>query len=570
MTLRCVIFTIDINMLEKIIKKNIKITALSLIAIVISSCAITDNKSDIEYKPSVFSFENEEQGLYTVIGDHPYPAFLNEAELQAKLDEHEYGPETLDKTTSDVWDRIRDNFQLKEREHPRITTQFNWYKNHPEYINRVASRAIPYMHFIVETLEAQGIPGELALLPIVESAFKPFAYSHGRASGIWQFIPSTGRLYGLKQNWWYDGRRDIYASTNASLRLLKNLADHFKGDWMLALAAYNSGQGTVQRAIRRNKKRGRPTDFFSLKLPPETKAYVPKLLALKRLILNPEQYNLTLLPIKDEAYFKKIDISSQIDLALAAEMANITIEELYNLNPGFNRWATDPKGPHYLLIPVEKSDDFEFTLADLPLNERIKWKRHKIRKGETIGSIARKYHISAAIIKRTNNMRSNRIRQGHNLLIPTASKTLSSYKLSSNERVKVNQNIKRKGKKIKYTIRRGDTWWGIATRYGVGTRQLAKWNSLAPRDKLQPGQKIVVWARKIKPIAGYQPITSPPNRTQRIGYRVRRGDSLSRISKKFRVSIKQIRRWNRRLSRSKYLQPGQRITLYIDVTKQSS
>ncbi len=559
-------------MLDKIIKIKIKIniTVVFFFAFLSSSCAITDTMLSSNSNSTVYSFDGVTQGLYSVVGDQTYPAFLNEADLQAKLDEHEFGPFRVNTNPSNIWDRIRDNFKIEDIDHKRIDTQFKWFKNHPDYINRVAARATPYMHFIVESLEAQGIPGELALLPIVESAFKPFAYSHGRASGIWQFIPSTGRLYGLKQNWWYDGRRDIYASTNASLRLLKNLATHFNGDWMLALAAYNSGQGTVQRAIRKNKKRGRPTDFFSLKLPPETKAYVPKLLALKKLILNPELYNLTLLPIIDEPYFKKIDISSQIDLALAAEMAGITIEELYNLNPGFNRWATAPKGPHYLLIPTDKSDDFEFTLADLPLNERVKWKRHRIRKGETIGSIARKYHVSTSLIKKTNNLRGNRIREGHNLLIPTASKRLSSYKLSSNQRTKKNQNIKRKGKKILYTIQRGDTWWGLATRHGVGTRQLAKWNGLAPRDKLKPGQKIVIWARKTTNISNYRPVTRPPNHTQRIGYRVRRGDSLSRISKKFRVSIKQIRRWNRRLSRSKYLQPGQRITLYVDVTRQSS
>jgi len=557
-------------MLDKLIKNNINKTLFIAVALFSTSCALNDSKPVSENENNIYSFNELPPGLFSVVGDHPYPAYLNEADLQAKLDVHEFGPVLIENITPNVWDRIRNNFQFDNIEHPRINMQFKWFKNHPEYINRVAARATPYMHFIVESLEAQGIPGELALLPIVESAFKPFAYSHGRASGIWQFIPSTGRLYGLKQNWWYDGRRDIYASTNASLRYLKNLAKYFKGDWMLALAAYNSGQGTVKRAIRRNKKRGLPTDFFSLKLPPETKAYVPKLLALKRLILNPELYNLTLLPIRDEPYFKKIDISSQIDLALAAEMAGISIEELYNLNPGFNRWATAPKGPHYLLIPKDKSDDFEFTLADLPYNERIKWKRHKIRKGETIGSIARKYHISSAIIKRSNNMRSNRIREGHNLLIPTASKRLNTYKLSSNQRIKQKQNIKRKGRKINYTIQRGDTWWGLANRHGVGTRQLAKWNGLAPRDKLQPGQKIVIWARKTSTVANYRPIISPPNRTQRIGYRVRRGDSLSRISKKFRVSIKQIRRWNRKLSRSKYLQPGQRITLYVDITRQSS
>jgi len=255
------------------------------VTLLVSSCALNDSKPITSNDTKIYSFDESPPGLFRVMGDQPYPAFLNEADLQAKLDLNKFGPTLTENITADLWDRIRNNFQFGSIEHRRVKTQFKWFKEHPEYINRVAARATPYMYFIVESLEAQGIPGELALLPIVESAFKPFAYSHGRASGIWQFIPATGRLYGLKQNWWYDGRRDIYASTNASLRLLKNLAKYFKGDWMLALAAYNSGQGTVQRAIRRNKRRGLPTDFFSLKLPTETKAYVPKLLALKFVLI---------------------------------------------------------------------------------------------------------------------------------------------------------------------------------------------------------------------------------------------------------------------------------------------
>lgn len=184
-------------------------------------------------------------------------------------------------TQLDTWERIRNGFDLPNVQHKRIEQELNWFKRHPEYINRVVERARPYLHYIIETVEAAGIPSELALLPIVESAFQPFAYSHGRAAGIWQFIPATGKRYGLKQNWWYDGRRDVYASTKAAVRLLKNLNKNFKGDWMHALAAYNTGDGRVKRSIRRNKRKGKSTDFFSLRLPKETRAYVPKLLALK-------------------------------------------------------------------------------------------------------------------------------------------------------------------------------------------------------------------------------------------------------------------------------------------------
>lgn len=474
----------------------------------------------------------------------------------------------------DLWDRIRDGFALEEREHKRIDQQLKWFAAHQEYLDRVAERARPYMHHIVETLEANDVPLEIALLPIVESAFKPFAYSHGRASGIWQFIPSTGKRYGLKQNWWYDGRRDVYASTDAAIRLLKALHKEFNGDWMLALAAYNSGSGNVRRAIRYNKKRGRSTDFFNLRLPKETKYYVPKLLALKRLIATPEKYNVTLATLEDEPYIAKVDVGSQIDLALAAELAEIELDTLYRLNPGFNRWATSPRGPHHLLVPLAKADIFKNNLANYPPEKRIRWTRHKIRKGETISTIATKYNVSTNTIKRINRLRSTRLRTGRSLTIPVASKKLSTYTLSANQRKRQQQNVPRKGTKVTHIVQAGDTLWDLAMQHRVGVRSLAKWNSMAPRDTLSVGQKIVIWSRNTgaRSDVDTSHINAPPRRrvTQRIGYRVRRGDSLARIARKFRVSVNQLLRWNRKVKKTKYLQPGQRIVLYVDVTRTSS
>ena len=240
-------------------------------------------------------------------------------------------------TTHSIWPRVRSGFQLpSDIQHETLETELKWFAKHPEYIQRVLQRADPFLYYIME---------ELVLLPIVESAYQPFAYSHGRAAGLWQFIPSTGRVYGLKQNWWYDGRRDIFASTQAALNYLENMHKMFKGDWMLALAAYNSGSGTVQRAIKRNKKLKRPTDFWHLKLPKETSAYVPKLLALKEIIENPEKYDISLRCIQNAPGFKQVKTKAQLDLALAAELADIDLETLYNYNPAFNRWATDPDGP---------------------------------------------------------------------------------------------------------------------------------------------------------------------------------------------------------------------------------
>ncbi len=255
---------------------------------------------------------------------------------------------------TDLWQRIRDGYGIPESKplHTATQKQLNWFIKHPDYIDRVVERARPYLHYIVDQLEQRNMPMEIALLPVVESGFQPFAYSHGRAAGIWQFIPGTGRLYGLKQNWWYDGRRDVIASTGAALDYLEKLYGDF-GDWQLALAAYNSGEGTVGRAIKRNKKAGKATDFWSLDLPRETSAYVPKLIAVAELVKRPAHYNITLSPIDDSPFLAVVDVGSQIDLALAAQLAEISTDEMYQLNPGFNQWATTPDGPHRLVVPLE-------------------------------------------------------------------------------------------------------------------------------------------------------------------------------------------------------------------------
>ena len=263
---------------------------LAILSAILTGCASTTITS--------------QQG-YTVIGDAAFPAQLYHTNSERYLDNHTEIPQPVER---DLWNRIRAGFQLEDMDHPRIQRELNWYARHPEYMERVAERAQPYLHFIVEEFEKANIPSEIILLPIVESAFQPFAYSHGRAAGIWQFIPGTGRRFGLEQNWWYDGRRDVYASTMAAIKYLTSLNKQFDGDWMLALAAYNSGSGTVKRAIRRNKRQGKPTDFFSLHLPKETRAYAPKLMALKKLIANPEKYDMTIPSIPDEPYLARVKL----------------------------------------------------------------------------------------------------------------------------------------------------------------------------------------------------------------------------------------------------------------------
>ncbi|TNF38183.1 MAG: LysM peptidoglycan-binding domain-containing protein [Gammaproteobacteria bacterium] len=501
---------------------------------------------------------------------------LIEESLQASAEESialqnalfSINPEDYVDERVNIWDRVRSGFQLKDdSDNPRLMSELKWYSQHDAYLDRVVERAEPFLYYIMNEVESRGLPTELALLPIVESAFQPFAYSHGRAAGIWQFIPSTGKLYGLKQNWWYDGRRDVYASTQAALNYLENLHREFKGDWLHALAAYNSGSGTVQRAIRKNRNRNKPTDFWSLDLPKETQAYVPKLLALKRLVDTPHEYDISLRCVEDIPYFERIDVGSQIDLAMAAEMADLDLETLYELNPGFNRWATDPYGPHSLLIPVDNAEMFKEALAELPADERIKWKRHKIAQGETLSHIADRYSVSVSNVKQLNNLHSNNIRVGDYLVIPVASRKLSDYNLTAYQRKRTLQSIQRKGTQVVHYVQSGETFWEISRKYKVNHRELARWNGMAPGDPLKIGQKLVVWTRKA--VSSSSPIASVTGKAiQAISYRVRNGDSLYGIAQRFRVAVNDLKRWN--VLEGKYLQPGQMLKLYVDITNQTS
>ncbi len=467
----------------------------------------------------------------------------------------------------DLWDRLREGFHLQGHSHPGIRSYLNWYARNQAYLDRVAERARPFLYDIVQEVERRGMPGEIALLPVVESAFQPFAYSAGRAAGIWQFIPATGRHYGLKQNWWYDGRRDVRAATRAALDYLQHLNTLFDGDWLLALAAYNSGEGRVQRAIRANRKKGKATDFWSLDLPKETRGYVPKLLAISTLIEAPELYGVRLISIPNRTQLANVNIGSQIDLALAAELADLSIEEIYRLNPAYNRWATAPDGPHHLLLPIDKAEAFRDNLAELGARGRVRWERHRIKPGENLGSIARRYQTSVALLQEVNQVRGQWIRAGDTLMIPVATKNLSHY-LSEDRRKQTIQNTQRRGNKVKYTVRSGDTWWDLSRKHGVTTNKLARWNGMSPRDPLFPGQRLVIWSNSTKVTKTNFTAALDGARHQKIHYRVRKGDSLARIAQKFNVTVSKLRRWNT-LPKNKYLQPGQRLTLYVDITRQS-
>ena len=464
----------------------------------------------------------------------------------------------------DLLARLRSGFTIETSMNSHIQAHLDRFVRHPEYLDLVFNRAQRYMPYIVDELEKRSLPFELALLPIVESAYDPFAYSHGRAAGLWQIIPGTATRFGIRQNWWYDGRRDVVDSTDGALSYLEYLHDLMDGDWLLAIASYNSGEGNVLRAAKRNRSRSRPTDFWNLKLPKETSSYIPKLLALVELVRDPGAFGVDLPELIDTPQFAQTDVGGQLDLALAAELAGVDVDTLYAFNAGFNHWATDPEGPHRLVLPVDVSEGFNEALAALPPDERVRWQRHKVRSGETLSEIAEQYRTTMAAIRGANGIRGNTIRAGKYLTVPVASKPLQDYSQSADARLAKTQNRERAGNRVEHRVSSGESFWSIGRRYGVGMRQLAAWNGMAPRDTLSIGQKLVVWTGDATPKAA----PAANGTTRKLRYIVRSGDSLYLIANRFRITISDLVRWNS-IDKDKVLRPGQTLTMYVDVTRQS-
>ncbi len=457
---------------------------------------------------------------------------------------------------ADVWQRIAMQFSIPVPKHSKINYYRNWYLTHPGHLESVAQRAQPFLYLIVDKIEQRGLPLELALLPVVESSFDPFAYSHGSAAGLWQFVPGTGKMYGLKQNYWYDGRRDVAAATDAALDYLTYLGNRFDGNWNHAIAAYNSGGGRVSRAISKNIRLNKPTDFFSLDLPVETSSYVPKLLALADIISHQEEYGIVIPAIPNYPVLTEVDPQEQLDLAIAAKYAGISVKELQSYNPAFNRWATDPDGPYTLLIPTEKAGQFELA-AQENRGKGLKLIRYKVKSGDAISLLAKKYKTTADTIRQANGLSGNTIRAGQYLMIPTSTKDGNIYALSAPNRLAKTQAISRGQYKLTHIVNQGDSLWSIAQQHKVSHQSLAKWNGMGPRDTLRVGQKLVIWKKGRNGAI-----------IRTVNYQVRSGDSISAIASRFKVSSADIIRWNN-LGSDKYIQPGQKLTLYVDVTKVS-
>ena len=541
-----------------------------VLAVGLSGCQITDEQTlESSTNDQALASCNELHTTEEAISDceiardgvievvHPNDALLDEA--QEIVDTQNIETQAV---ITDVWQRVSDGLRFHIPDDKRVESQRNWYLKHPEYMKRVVTRAQPFLYYIVDEIEKRDMPMELVLLPIVESAFDPFAYSHGRAAGMWQFIPGTGKRFGMEQTWWYDGRRDVVASTQGALDYLTYLANMFDGNWLHALAAYNSGEGRVSKAIRANKKAGKPTDFWNLRLPRETRAYVPKLLALADILKNRDTYAYAWPEVENVAVIDIVDIGSQVDLAFAADLAGMSLKELHALNPGFNRWATSPEGPHRLVLPLDKASTFADALAKIDRNDRLNWVRYTVKSGDSLSEIASKYHTTVNVVKQVNELKSNTIRVGQAIMVPVALKALDAYSLSQGERLAATQNTKRSAHKITHTVKSGDTLWDIARKYKVSTKKLASWNGMAPNDMLKLGKTLVVWQDA--------PASNNSDAIiKQLTYTVRNGDSLSRIASKFNVRINDISKWNN-INSKRYLQPGQKLKLFVDVTRLDS
>lgn len=556
---------------KRLLKKNRKYPTINqllaplglLTALVLSGCgsAPRDSASTSPQPqtppPSIAKTEPAQRGasrggLSTILGSTEQPA-------QPSSDKTPYASDS-----GTVWERLRSGYKLDWRQqHASIEQELKWYRSNPAYLYRASERASRYLHYVVAEVQQRNLPTELALLPIVESAYDPFAYSRSGAAGIWQFVPATGQVFGLKQNWWYDGRKDVVASTQAALNYLQYLHNKFGGDWLLAVAAYNFGEGSIQRAVEANRKLGKPVDFWSLQLRDETRTYVPKLLALARIVNAPHNYGINLYAIPNEAYFAAVETRGQIDLAKAASLARVDIDEVYRLNPGFHHWATDPQGPQRLLLPVAAVDRFTRELAALPAAERVNWNRYQVQKGDTLAGIGRRFNSDVAAIRSANQLRGDTLKPGQSLLVPEGGQKLAGG----------DQRQTMGSRQVLHTVQSGENILRISQRYGVTIGDVRRWNGLNTDSPVKLGQKLSIWtdsktaAAATAPNAATAPIaqagamSNTHNGPQKVGYTVRSGDSLHAIASKFNLQVGDILRWNN--VNPSLLQPGQQLTLYL-------
>ena len=443
----------------------------------------------------------------------------------------DYVPHEWPEPARDLWSAIRHDFSLApnaKRRSVRAWTQF--YATHTDHLDASLARAQPFLWHVVQQIEARDMPGEIALLPIVESGYNPAAKSYAGASGMWQFMPGTADHMRLTRDWWYDGRNDPLASTDAALNYLQALNDRYNGDWFLALAAYNAGPGRVDRAIERADREGISTAYWNLELPEETQEYVPQLLALRRIMMTPARFGLDWPTLANRPRTRHVSLPAQTDMQIAADMLGMSEDALRKLNPGLRRWASDPNRPTQLLVPSAKADAFESRLAQIDPSKLVDSAHHTVRRGDSLSRIAQAYDVSVASLRQANDIHGSRIGVGQRLTIPRPGRAAEPAADVPSQT---------------YVVQSGDTLWHIANRYNVSVASLKRANDSAATS-LRIGQKLDI------PGAA-----RPPAPTT---YVVERGDTLWSIARTNEVSVADLRRWNR-MTPGASLSPGTTIAL---------
>jgi len=480
-----------------------------------------------------------------------------------------------------IWDEMSHHFDLADQDYGKYDEFLTFYGQRKTHLKRVSERAKPYLYYILNEVKKRNMPYEIALLPAVESGFKAVARSNQSAVGLWQFIPSTGDTFNLHRNWWYDGRKDVVQSTSAALDYLQELYASNNNDWLLALASYNAGLGSVYRAQRAYRKahKNEPNiadyqpNFWEIQqyLPKETQGYVPKLLAVAHIVENPEKFKTTIEPIDNKPFFKIFTLKKQVSLHEVASISSTPSKTFQKLNPGYHQPATPPNGVHHILLPIAKSAKFAELLQTNSRLFKVHWQKHKIKPGDSLSVIAYKFKTSSKAIQRLNGMKNSKIRAGKTLLIPIP-EIQSNYALASNNDVKTSSKNVSYSKPIRHpvviakvssssskkihTVKSGDSLWTIAKKYNTTIKQLAKWNNLSTKSYLKMGQKLAILTPQSKAKSSLQASSNV-----KIEHVLKSGESLWILAKRYDVKTAQIAKWNR-IPTHKVLQPGMKLTIW--------
>ena len=522
------------------IKASRSFLGLFLLCVLIFSpgCTMTSvnqNESDSEFKNSEFPDQLELQEKTQIIDVEP-----------DKLNDHSQDQQS-DKTplNEDILDLISYELNLNHHEkEPAVKYQIDWLLSNPVYLKNVLQKSEPYIHYIHKKIKQNDFPSELTLLPVIESAYDPLAYSQSHASGLWQFIPSTAKYLGLERSLWFDARRDVVESTNVAIDYLKYLNQRFSNDWLLTLAAYNGGEGTLSKAIQKNKQNSKNTQFWGLELPTETENYVPKLLALAYVIKNKDKLGLNLPSIPNKPVFEIIELNQQIEISTIIETAGIQYNTFTKFNPGYRRSVTPPNRTSNILLPAHAAELFKEFISLEDTNNWLPFSEYQIERGDTLSRIAADHDSSIALIKARNNLQSEILKIGkilqipHNRGTPITSKRLMSTQIVSHE------------------ILPGDTLSEIAESYKTSVKNIMLQNGLASAN-IKAGELLQIQIQTSKVEQRHE---------RRIFYKVKPGDSLYLIAERFSISVKQIKQMNS-VANAKYIHPGQTLVLVVDAMR---